>query len=259
LSKIIKPHEIILQEPVFLEVRCNDIPVEESPIEIVTDTEGGMRDETERILKETEEMVIEILEKARLEAQNIIAEAEEEAQEIRLKTEKEAEKLKEQALDNGYLKGWEKAREEAEQQIEQARQQSEDLLQQAQRERLSIIGSCENIMVKMSMEIAKKIVEKELTTNPDIIIKLVKNIIDFMNTAEAYKILVNAEDFVTLAAEFGQQTIYSNMNDKNQIMADPNISRGGCIVETDLGSVDATLETRINSLEDALMDVVRYE
>ena len=109
------------------------------------------------------------------------------------------------------------------------------------------------------MDIAKRIIEKELTTNPDIIIKLVKNIVDSMNTAEAYKILVNPEDFETLTAEFGKQNLYSSVNDKIQILTDNNVSPGGCIVETDLGSVDATLETRVASLEDAIMGVVNHE
>ncbi|MGE5545152.1 MAG: FliH/SctL family protein [Bacillota bacterium] len=260
MSRIIKPHEIILQDPVFIQIPDKQTVVKEPQTENdLADAQAEVREEADRIVKETEEMVIEILEKARLEAKNIIADAREEAEEIRLKAEKEAALLKEQAIDHGYHEGWEKAREEARQQIEKARQESEDLVEQAKQERIGIIRSCESIIVRMSMDIAQKIVEKELTTNPDIIIELVKNILDYMNTAEFYKILVNPDDFVTLAAEFGKQSLFSSVNDRIQILADENVSRGGCVVETDLGLVDATLETRVSSLEESLMDVVRND
>lgn len=260
MSRIIKPHEIILQEPVVIEVRNEEIPHEVPPTEIeLGDAQAEVRAEADRIIRETEDIVLEILDKARLEAQNIIDGAQDEARETRLMAEKEAEMIKEKSAENGYLEGWDKAKEESRDKIEEARQQSEDLLEQAYRERLGIIGSCENIIVRMSIDIAKKIVEKELTTNPDIIIKLVKNIVGSMNTAEAYKILVNPEDFETLTAEFGKQNLYSSVNDKIQILADENVSPGGCVAETDIGSVDATLETRVASLEDAIMGVVNHE
>ncbi|NLW44620.1 MAG: hypothetical protein GXY92_05500 [Syntrophomonadaceae bacterium] len=265
MSKIIKPHEIILEEPIYLELPEIDIKVEEllpeiEPVdaeaEAKAEVEVYARDEAERIVKETEEMVVEILEKAGIEARNVIGEAEEEAREIRLAAEKDAALLRKQAEEEGYKSGWNRAMEEAQQRLEQARQQSEELIEQARKERLSILGSCERIIVRMALDIAEKIVEQELITNPDIITELVHNIIDSMNTAETYKVLVNPEDYVNLAAEIAKKKLSSTGNDNIQLAADNSISRGGCVVETDLGVVDARLETRIASLREALMDVV---
>jgi len=261
LSKIIKPHEIILEEPIFLEIPEIEIKVEEELPEeepaVEVEAEVDAKEEADRIVRETEEMVVEILEKAGIEAKNVIGEAEEEAREIRLAAERDAELLRKKAEEEGYKNGWDKAMEEAQQRLEQARQQSEDIIEQAHNERLSILSSCESIIVNMAMEIAEKIVEQELTTNPDIITRLVHNIIDSMNTAETYKVLVNPEDYVNLAAEITERTFSPIGNENIQLIADSNVSRGGCIVETDLGSVDARLETRIASVEEALMDEVR--
>lgn len=257
MSKIIKPHEIILEEPIYLEIPEMDIRVEEPPPEIDSvDVEVDAREEAERIVKETEEMVVEILEKAGMEAKNVIGEAEEEAREIRLAAENDAALLRKQAEEEGYKSGWEQAMEEAQQRIEQAKQQSEDLLEQARQERLSILSSCESIIVRMALDIAEKIVEKELTANSDTITKLVHNIIDCMNTAETYKILVNPDDYVNLAAEIAERKLNPTGDDKMELVADSSITRGGCVVETDLCSVDARLETRIASVREALMDVV---
>lgn len=258
MSKIIKPHEIILEEPIYLEIPEIEIKVEEElPEAEPADIEVDAKDEAERIVKETEEMVVEILEKAGIEAKNVIGEAEEEARQIRMAAESEAELLRKKAEEEGYKSGWDKAMEEAQQRLEQARQMSEDLIEQAHKERLSILSSCESIIVRMALDIAEKIVEQEIKTNPDIITKLVQNIIDSMNTAETYKILVNPEDYVNLAAEIAERTFSPTGNDNIQLVADSSVSRGGCVVETDLGSVDARVETRMASLEEALMDVVR--
>lgn len=263
MSKVIKPHEMILKAPVFIEILGKDIEAEvEQVSELGIDSgisQVEARAEADKIMRETEEMIVEILEKARLEAHDIMAEAQEEAQDIRLKAKEEAEVLKQQALDNGYQSGWNKVMQETQQQIEQASQQSKDLLEEANRERLRILGSCESIMVRLSMDIAQKIVEKEITLNPDIIIKLVKNIREFMKSAEAVKVLVSPEDFETLVAEFAESDFTPGDNSQLHIMADKSISRGGCMVETDLGSVDARLETRVSTLENALMEVVNSD
>lgn len=42
-----------------------------------------------------------------------------------------------------------------------------------------------------------------------------------------------------------------------EIIADPSITPGGCVVESDLGSVDGRLETRTEALRAALEQVVR--
>lgn len=261
LSKVIKPHEIILKAPVFLDIPGKMTQAENLRLTHADhdNTQADAREEADKIIKETEEIIVQLLEKARLQAQNIMAEADEEAQDIRLRAENEAQLLKEQAIDSGYQYGWDKAGEEARQQLEEASRQSKDLLEEANRERLRIIQSCESIIIKMSMGIAQKIVEKELTTNPDIIVKLVGSIMEFMNGVEAFKVLVSPEDFMTLITEFGEHIQSAGGNEKIRILADKTVSRGGCIVETDLGSVDARLETRISSLENALMDVVTYE
>ncbi len=254
MSKVIKSHEMILEAPVFIEVSDNNTNTEEAselgigsavvPIEV--------REEADKIMQETEEMVVEILDKARHQAHNIVAEA----QDIRLRAREESEKLKQEATANGYQSGWDKAMEDIKQQFEQAHQESNDLIEQARQERLDILGSCEGIMVRLSMNIAKKIVEKELALNPDIIIKLVQNIMEFMNSAEAVKVLVSPEDFENLVAEFAKS---DNADGQLEIVVDQNASPGGCMVETNLGLVDARLETRISALEDVLLEVVNRD
>lgn len=42
-----------------------------------------------------------------------------------------------------------------------------------------------------------------------------------------------------------------------EVVADPSITAGGCVVESDLGSVDGRLETRTDALRQALEEVVR--
>ena len=45
--------------------------------------------------------------------------------------------------------------------------------------------------------------------------------------------------------------------EKLLIREDPQISRGGCIVETQIGDVDAQVEERLGKLKSALIDAIR--
>ena len=155
MSKVIKSHEMILEAPVFIEVSDNNTNTEEAselgigsavvPIEV--------REEADKIMQETEEMVVEILDKARHQAHNIVAEAQEEAQDIRLRAREESEKLKQEATANGYQSGWDKAMEDIKQQFVKHTKKQFSLNKPDRRE--DILGSCEGIMVRLSMNITK--------------------------------------------------------------------------------------------------------
>jgi len=253
LSKVIKSHETILINPVCIDRVFTEAETKDNGSRITS--EDRLREEADKIMRETEEMIVELLNKARLEAQHIIAEAQEEALDLRLKAEKEAQVLRQQAVNEGYEAGWKKALDDTREQIDQARSHSQELLDQARKERLAILGSCEGILVRLALDIAQKIVEKELTINPDITVNLVKKIMEFMHSADAFKVLVSPEDFAGLVDEFADLS-QSTSSGKLQIAVEKGIKPGGCVVETDLGVIDARLETRISSLENALMEVV---
>ncbi|MGE5371360.1 MAG: FliH/SctL family protein [Solirubrobacterales bacterium] len=247
------PDETGEHEPYDEESAADEV-VEEPPLTLV-----AVQEEADNIIRETEQMVVEILEKARSEAAALISDAREEALVIKQTAEEEAAGIRETAARDGYEEGNRQIREEMESERIRGIEESEQLVQSALQERMAILASCEDVFVSLSMAIARKVIERELSENHQIIIDLVRNIVDVMSDSESIKVLVNTEDFERLAAVKDQLAKPGQGTASITLQPDDRITPGGCIAESDTGIIDAQIETRIANVENALMEVGRHE
>jgi len=259
LSNIVKSDQTVIAEPFSmkrspkLEVTYKDyMPIDDEAILL------RAREEANGILQDTETMALDILEKAREEAHKIITEAKEAAGLIEASAAEEAVSVREDALEQGYQEGIAKAVLEKQAEMDQMREENIRILEEAQLERLKIINTSEEIIVKMALAIAKKIVDKEITEIPDITKNIVSKIMEQLGDSEAFKIFVSSRDFEFLAEESARNQL-GQSGGKLQIKSDSRITDGGCIIDSDLGIVDARLETRITAIENALLEGVERD
>lgn len=278
MSKIIKSQDLIVKEPIKIESifdkTTQDLLASEKAAFKSVMAETGeqlykgessgsnlelVREEADRILHETESMIVELMDKARSEALSIIEEAREEAQEIRKAAEEEARRIREEAASRGYQEGYQQAMQETEAERMRAIEESEQMIQEAVRQRNEILNSSEEMMVRLVMAVARKIVEKEVEQNPDIIINLVKNALDLVGSADSVKIIVSPRDFEYLLNQQMYLTGPGQGAGGMDLHTDIRITPGGCLVESETGTVDARLETRIQNIENALLDVAGRE
>lgn len=225
-----------------------------NPLEMEEQEIGRIKQESQRILTETEQMVMELLQKARDEARDIITNAREEAEVIKMQVDQEAVSIRQEA----YQEGLRQAHQEIEGDRQAAIQQSQALLEEARQSKLKVFRSCEADMVRLVMAMVKKVIAGELKTNPDTIINILQEAIDFLDRPENITVYVNPQevDNILEVMDKGYLTDIGNSNITMDIKADERISPGGCLLESDAGSVDAQLETRITSVNNAIQEVV---
>lgn len=267
MSRIIKNSQIVANPRLIEAAKLPDLesmninkekPEWEAAASPKTDQEKlnleQLKGESEKIIRETEEMVVELLNRAREEARLIIADAQEEADNIRARLYEEAQEIRKEAYEEGYAEGLKKAWEEMEEKLAEARQKSEQIVEEARQLKLSILNSVEKDIVKLALAIAKKIVVAELKSNPESILEVVREAISFLDQPENVTLRVNPEDMelLTLLREKGDFNDIENEVANFEIKTDNRISPGGAIIESDKGIVDAQLETRIASIEEAL-------
>ncbi|MGE5415971.1 MAG: FliH/SctL family protein [Acidobacteriota bacterium] len=274
MSRIIKSNDLVLKEPVtidhlFEETKQKILQAEEATLQNALhdvieasahlhqhhSDSSKVRDEADKIIHETEEMIVEILDKARSEAMAIISDAREEAQELHNAALEEINNFREQSISQGYQEGWQRAVQENEETRTRAIAESERMIDEALKERLSILNSSEETMVRLVMAISRKIIEKEVEQNPDIIVNLVRNALDLLSDAETVKVLVSPRDFEILVQEKVNLTTPGQGTSTVNLQSDPRVAAGGCVVESDMGLVDARLETRISNIENTLLEV----
>lgn len=167
----------------------------------------------------------EALREAQAQAQQIIEQAEAEAQDIR-------ERAREQGAQQGHV--------EATKLLGHARAEYDRLLQ-----------SQEQDMLDLSFGIAERIIAREIALSPDVARDIVLQALDQVRNKRQIVLIVHPEDARLL--EQDRALLASRVEGaKLYIEEDDRVERGGCVIETESGRVDARLDVQLGALREAL-------
>jgi flagellar assembly protein FliH len=98
-----------------------------------------------------------------------------------------------------------------------------------------------DMVLDLALDVARKVVSGELSVRPERILDVVNLALKEMaETSREARLLLNPEDAVLVRPHLDQ------VLDKNRlrIVEDARIERGGCLIETQQGDLDATLPAR---------------
>jgi flagellar biosynthesis/type III secretory pathway protein FliH len=124
-----------------------------------------------------------------------------------------------------------------------------DTLRELEELRRSMIRQTEHQIVQLAIEMARRIVRREVQTDNDLLCAMARVALDRLGDASPATIRLNPEDYHTIIARQGGTWAGSNVN----IVADPSVGRGGCMVESPFGFVDASVDAQFRVLEQALL------
>lgn len=190
------------------------------------------------LIEEAEKKAADIVKKARAEAKKLIEE-----------TKLYSQSAFAQAETDGFNKGRERGFEEGKKEMSNLILQAKDVLNQAIRERELLIRSIEPEMAKLSVRIAEKIMRYQIDIDQGAVVNMINSALDTLKQREEIVIKVNQEDYY-YAKE--KKSVFASMVEglkKLDVVVDSGVDRGGCIIETDLGNIDARISTQIHTLE----------
>lgn len=161
----------------------------------------------------------------------------------------------EQACHHAYERGRQVALEETERQ--------QELHKAAQKERVdAALTSVREAVPQMLRqaetavkELAVRVAQKFVTTCPvteERLRSLVKSTLEGMSDSHKIEVSLHPEDLKLLAE--ARQDLADELHCSGQLIfkAAPNLSRGGCWVETDFGDLDATIEAKAKQIHSLL-------
>lgn len=145
--------------------------------------------------------------------------------------------LQEEARQQGYAAGLEEARSATEQEARRLHELADSLGTALD----SLDFRLADQVLNLALDVARQVVAGELAARPERILDVVKLALQQMaeSTREA-RLLLNPEDALIV------RPILNEMLDKSRlrIVEDARIVRGGCLIETAQGDLDASLQTR---------------
>lgn len=110
--------------------------------------------------------------------------------------------------------------------------------------------------IDMAVFFAKKIVGNEIVNDISKYSKTLRRVIDMTNSYEHITIKLHPDDHETIQTIMEEQLPDINLDQKFTFKHDRSLHRGGCVLETDFGIIDARIDHQIDSIESELMGVV---
>ena len=106
----------------------------------------------------------------------------------------------------------------------------------------------------LAIAVARKVVRREVEMRRDVVVESVKAALGVLASAGSVTVKVNPLDLEVMHQFKKDLEKYSGSVKGVSVDADETISRGGCIIETNYGEVDATIEGVFAEIEEKLKD-----
>lgn len=201
-------------------------------------------DQASIIKNNAEKEAADVLAKAKAEAERIVQDAKDEEQRIFDKSQKDG-------FDKGHEEGYKNGNEEAERLVERLHK----IINSVQEKRQDILDNTEQQIVDLVLLMTRKVVKIMSENQKSVIMANVVQALKKVKGRGDVTLRVNLAD-VKLTTEHVKDFITQVENIKNiSIVEDSSVDRGGCIVETDFGAIDARIASQLSELETKILEI----
>ncbi|MGE0813527.1 MAG: FliH/SctL family protein [Vicinamibacterales bacterium] len=121
--------------------------------------------------------------------------------------------------------------------------------------RRDLVRRTEREVVELALAIAKKVLQRELALDGDLVWAMARVALDRLADVTTASIRLHPDDYAAAMAGRGASALTTH---GVQVVADPTVGRGGCIVQSDAGAVDVGLTAQIDELTEALLGDSRH-
>ncbi len=177
---------------------------------------------------------------AAAQAEKIVADAEERATEITR-----------EAMARGYADGHAEGLRIAEEQSRGYLERLAELAKRAVVDRESMVRSAEQELATLALEIASKVLRREVVSDPSLVLTMVESALEKVGSTDSVRILVHPEDADLVREKWSELRGAVAFGSNWEIVADDGMERGGCIIETKSGLVDSRIEAQLSEIVSA--------
>jgi flagellar assembly protein FliH len=153
------------------------------------------------------------------------------------------------AYENGFRQGEKAGMEIAEKKVEAVMRRYSDAIFELGRLKSTLYPQVEREVVKLAVEVAKKIVHREIQVDKEIIQTLVKVALSHVAEKTAVTIHLHPADYNFILERKAELSQGDQGGREISLLADKSIERGGCLVKTECGDIDARIEEEFREVE----------
>ncbi len=172
---------------------------------------------------------------------------------LQVQLQAQLETQKKQAREQGARECETRLRAEHDAALAHERKRITEALEEFGRERKAYFERAESEVVQLALAIARKILHREAQIDPLFLTGIVRVALEKVATTSSVKLRVSENDVFKwrqiVAALKGVQP-------QPEVVGDPTLPNGRCVMETDVGSTQISLDTQFREVERGLLDLL---
>ncbi|HTX58297.1 MAG TPA: FliH/SctL family protein [Verrucomicrobiae bacterium] len=160
--------------------------------------------------------------------------------------------IESEARRHGQEEGERSGRAEIQAQLSASVSNLEALIEATRAQRDKILESAEPEILKLAMAVAERIVHEQISIDQNVVVENVKQALTRLIGREVVTLRVNPADLETIRQH---RDAVSSAGDVEhlRIVEDRRVDRGGVVVETEAGTIDAKISTQIQEAKRVLL------
>lgn len=160
----------------------------------------------------------------------------------------------EERYQQGFLAGLGKGKELQKEEFARAVAALNELMKRFDRFRQELLEKAEGQILDLAFSMTEKILHQEVTTNRTVIQGVLREAIKNILDRDGIKVRLNPQD-LQFMMETKHDFLESLDGVKNMVFEeDPSVKRGGALLETSFGEVDARINQQLGELKTALLN-----
>ncbi len=209
----------------------------------------------------------QIVADAQSEADHLAFEAKRTADLILERARQEAEDIKAQAYSTGLVQGqldgkqeiWVTLSTQKAAEIQSMQQALQEIVDAFLSQRQAVWEQTETEMLEFVMEVSKKVLQTELEIRPEMTTDIIRHALRRVVDKENVRIRVNPSELSSVRAHREDLILLLDGIKNLEIVDDRRIGNGGCVIETNAGTIDARIETQMAQIKDAMIPDKSFE
>lgn len=192
-----------------------------------------------------------LLDEATDDAHRLIVAAHTRAQGLLAKAQADAEELARHAHQEGMALGRAAALALIEEELGEARDTMKSLLASALAQRRAYIEQAEKEIIALGFALAESVLHTEIERDNDAVVRVARAAVKRLVERERVTVRVNPEDLERMRAHREEMLALGDIREV-RVIGDAAVDRGGVLLETDGGTIDAGIGTQLEQARQVL-------
>jgi flagellar assembly protein FliH len=159
--------------------------------------------------------------------------------------------LQKSSYDEGFQKGLEEGARKKGEEVKTVVAAYADAVKKLDESKKQLVHQLEPQVIELCKKAAETVIGREIQGGSANLEAIVKPILSKVPDAMKIIIKVNPEDLNQMR-QFSSDLVGDGKIESLEVVSDPSIGKGGVVIETDVGSIDAKLETRVEQMKKSL-------